>query len=518
MGIKRRVFHPLVNVTLDDLVPADHFYRQVERTLDLGFVRDLVRHLYAPNGRPSIDPVVFFKLQLVMFFEGLRSERQLEQVAADRLSVRWYLGYDLHERLPDHSSLTRIRDRYGVHIFRQFFEAIVERCRSEGLVWGKQLYADGTLVEADADRDNMLPRFAVEQHLHQLFALTDQPSADTTLFGAASAPEVGAPEPPMQVSSPRELATNLSPEQATRLAAQNQSAYDWYAHTGEPDRSIQRHGYQRTSDLWVSLTDRDAVLMRQHNQGVHLHYRDHYLVDGGKARIIVGVLVTAADVMDNLPFLDMFWRACFRWKLQPESATGDATYGTIAIIRALEDAGIRASMPLPDWTRSGKRFGQQEFAYDPETNTYRCPNGKTLRRVSSSAQAQAELYQADVNDCVACPLRANCTSSKEGRMLRRSIHEAYLERVRDYHQTDAYKKAYQKRKVWVEPLFGEAQQWHGLRRFRVRGLEKVNCAGTLIATGQNLKRLLAARGWGRRHFPGGAPGLVALLPHQVECV
>jgi transposase len=127
MGTKARIFQPMVNVSLEDLVPAGHFYRHVEHTLDLSFVRDLVRDRYSAFGRPSIDPVVFFKLQLVMFFEGIRSERQLEYIGSDRLSVRWYLGYDINEALPDHSSLTRIRDRYGITIFRRFFEAIVER-------------------------------------------------------------------------------------------------------------------------------------------------------------------------------------------------------------------------------------------------------------------------------------------------------------------------------------------------------------------------------------------------------
>ncbi len=150
MGTKARVFHPVIEVLLEDLVPADHFYRHVERRLDLTFVRDLLRDRYSAFGRPSIDPVVFFTLQLVMVFEGMRSQRHLERVGADRLSVRHSLGYDLHEPLPDHSSLTRIRERYGVTIFRQFFEAIVERCREAGLVWGQELYADGTLVEANA--------------------------------------------------------------------------------------------------------------------------------------------------------------------------------------------------------------------------------------------------------------------------------------------------------------------------------------------------------------------------------
>jgi transposase len=165
MGIKARTFAPVSTVCLADLVPVDHVYRHLERTLDLSFVRDLVAPYYAACGRPSIDPVVYFKLQLVLFFEGLRSERQLMRVVADRLSVRWDLGYDLGEALPDHSSLTKIRERYGLETFRRFFEAIVEQCRAAGLVWGKELYVDATQVDANAFMDSLTPRFAVEAHL-----------------------------------------------------------------------------------------------------------------------------------------------------------------------------------------------------------------------------------------------------------------------------------------------------------------------------------------------------------------
>ncbi len=278
MGIKTRVFHPMPEVSLEDLVPADHFYRHVERSLDLSFARDLVRHLYAPTGRTSIDPVVFFKLQLVMFFEGMRSERQLERVGADRLSVRWYLGYDLHAPLPDHSSMTGIRDRYGVHSFRQFFEAIVERCRDAGLIWGKELYADATLVAANADRDKMLPRFAVEAHLHQLFGAAYEPprsEASESQDAVAGTPAVSSSMTAPAPTGTLEFPTNLPPKQHADLATHNQERHDWYARNGEPNRSIKRAGYQRMSDLWVSLTDPDAVLMRQHNHGVHLRYRDH---------------------------------------------------------------------------------------------------------------------------------------------------------------------------------------------------------------------------------------------------
>ena len=97
MGIKEREFRPLPdNLSLEELVPKDNFYRCLEGRIDLSFLRGLVVDRYATVGRASIDPVFFFRLQLVMFFEGIRSERQLMEIASDRLSIRWYLGYDLH--------------------------------------------------------------------------------------------------------------------------------------------------------------------------------------------------------------------------------------------------------------------------------------------------------------------------------------------------------------------------------------------------------------------------------------
>jgi transposase len=167
---KSRDLDPPVLVSLEALVPANHLYRQLDAQLDLSFVRDWVKDCYADGGRPSVDPAVFFRLQLVMYLEGLRSERQLMRLAADRLSVRWFLGYGLDESLPHHSTLTRIRERYGLEIFRCFFDAIVEQCIEAGLVWGKELYFDATKVEANASLDSVQTRFAVDEHLRELFA------------------------------------------------------------------------------------------------------------------------------------------------------------------------------------------------------------------------------------------------------------------------------------------------------------------------------------------------------------
>jgi hypothetical protein len=172
-------------------------------------------------------------------------------------------------------------------------------------------------------------------------------------------------------------------------------------------------------------------------------------------------------------------------------------------------------VPLTDWDKRTSLFGREAFIYDAEADQYVCPNGEILQWERHDYINQTHHYRADAATCNACRLKAKCTTSKEGRSLRRSFYQEYLDRVAAYHQTDAYKKAYQKRKVWVEPLFGEGQQWHGLRRFRLRGLAKVNCEGVIMATGQNLKRLLSWRGWGRRHFPGAAHGVVLPLQEAV---
>ncbi len=511
MGSKERHFAALIRVSLEDLVPHDHFYRHLERTLDLSFVREFVQETYASKGRPSIDPIVFFKLQLVMFFEGIRSERQLMRHASDRLSVRWYIGYDLGEPLPDHSSLTRIRERYGLEVFRRFFDAIVEQCQQEKLVWGKELYIDSTQVNANADLDSLTPRFAVEAraaiqvHLAALFTEEDsQPDPQSAAAEEASAPtpEAAATEA-VTYTEPIVLPTALSEAEHEELASEHAARHDWIAEEGRQQREV--HGlYQRTSDFKVSTTDPDATPMRLKGGGTHLGYHTHYVVDGGKARIILQVLVTPSEVMDNQPMRDLIFRTRFRWKLRPRHMTGDTKYGTIENIKALEDAGIRAYVPLPDWEERYEVWSASHFRYEPQTDQYRCPQGQMLQRVGGVNPDGRQLYRAPASICNDCPVKGQCTTSNQGRRVYRHVGEEYLERVRTYQQTLAYQKALRKRQVWVEPLFAEAKDWHGLRRFRLRLLWRVNIEALQIAAGQNLKRLLKKRGWGRRPFPAEA--------------
>lgn len=506
MGLKKRVFVPVVAISLEDLVPQDHFYRHLQKVLDLSFVYDLVRESYAMAGRPSIDPVVFFKLQLIMFFEDIRSERLLIRLVADRLRVRWYLGYNLNDPLPDHSSLSRIRARYGLDVFRRFFEAILEQCQQAHLIWGKELYIDATKVDANASVDSLTTRFAVEareafqKHLQELF----QDEVEQRLC---------KPDLPLETApQPTPLPTSLPEAERETLRLEQEGRHDWYAKGGEQQREVRGlyRYYQRRADQRISTTDPDATPMRHAGGPVHLGYQTHYVVDGGKQRLILAALVTPAEVMENQPMLDLLWHVRFRWKLHPRQVTGDTRYGTLENIKAIEDAGMRAYIPLFNRENEhGIYYGSSRFIYDAAQDRYICPNGQSLRLTRMEYKAEKAEYQADAAACNACPLKAECTPSPSGRQVHRSFHANYLERVQGYYQTWAYQKALSKRKVWVEPLFGEAKEWHGMRRFRLRRLWRVNCEALVIATGQNLKRLLRKRGWGRRPFPAEA---VATIP------
>lgn len=167
----------------------------------------------------------------------------------------------------------------------------------------------------------------------------------------------------------------------------------------------------------------------------------------------------------------------------------------------MEQQHIRPYVPLPDFDQRTDFFGQQEFRYDAKLDVYFCPAGKELHVLPSGCTDQFIQYRGKPSVCNACPLKAQCTSNNHGRKLSRHIAEDAFERVRAFHQTDAYTKAMNKRKVLVEPLFAEAKDWHGMRRFRLRERWRVNCEALVTATGQNLKRLLKKRGWGRHPWP-----------------
>jgi hypothetical protein len=187
------------------------------------------------------------------------------------LSVRWYLGYDLHEPLPDHSSLTRIRKRYGLSAFRRFFERIVELCAEAGLVWGEELYFDATKVEANASLDSTRSRSLLEELENRLKEHLGEIFSEQSPF--------------IQDAHPSRITAVVGPtaEKRRALAQNNARHHRWIAQAGRQQREVVRWGYRRIADLRVSTTDPDASPMQAKNNGTsRLGYQTHYVVTEAK--------------------------------------------------------------------------------------------------------------------------------------------------------------------------------------------------------------------------------------------
>jgi transposase len=474
LGQKERIFKTHLHLSLDDLVPAHNFYRQLDAKIDLNFVRDLVKPFYTPCGRPSIDPVVFFKLQLIMLFEDIRSERQLMEQVNVNLAFRWYIGYDLDEAVPDHSSLTKIRERYGLPVFRRFFEEILQMCFDAGLVWGKELYFDGTRVEANAAVSSYVSNFeyALTNHLNVLF------------------PNAEPPTPPS-----REL----------------DFAETWIESYKRAPQERKRDSYVSLSNTKTSLTDADATLLRTDS---HLGYHTQYVVDGGKNRIILAALVTPANIQDNQPMLDLLRWLHFRWRLQPKIAVGDSKFGTTDNIVELFQEGVLPLTPRVDPTPRKNFYTQEMFRYDAEKDVYYCPQNQVLKKQGQYRENRSFIYQGKAKVCKACPVRQYCTTNKRARIVHRSFFQEELDRAATLRKTETYAKAMRKRQVWIEPMFAEGKQWHGLRRFRLRRLHRVNIEALLIASVQNIKRLLKPRFAWKNH-PDPVVSAALTLPKSI---
>lgn len=274
--------------------------------------------------------------------------------------------------------------------------------------------------------------------------------------------------------------------------------------------------YRRITDFRVRTTDPDATPLGKGHDGRRGDH-DHYVVDGGKARIILAAFVTPADVQDNQVMIELLDRVRFRYHLPVRRAVADSTYGTGENPRALEERGVQASIPVPEYDRTSPFVRPQDVTCDRVANVYRCPRDTVRALRATDHRKGIWVYQAPAAVCQACPRRARCTEGTTGRRLTRPFDEDYRERAREVQATAAYQKALRKRQVWVEPLFGEAKDGHGVRRFRVRSLGKVNCEGLLVAAGQNLKRWLTRTGWGRRHGPAGSLALAPCTSAPAVC-
>ena len=475
----RKRFEPKLfyQVSLEERVPEDHLLRRVAAAVDFGFVRRLTARLYSHTGQPGVDPVVLFKMALIGWLYGVTSERRLADECRLNLAWMWFLGYDLDERPPDHSALSKARSRFGVTTYQAFLAEIVRQCERAGLIRGDRLYLDSTLVEANASLDSLGSRALVAQLAgvdEHLAAVWDENPLVTPAADGEPAEAVAPVAVPAAPTEPAGL----------HLA-------------GDGDPPNGRPG--RANALVVSRTAPDAGLVSRDGVPLDLYHKVHVGVDGGAARIITAVDVTPGEVADE-DLLDRLLK-------EHEGATGravtevvaDAKYGPYANYGALEAAGIRASIP-PHLGRGKTRAIPGElFVYDPAGDRFLCPEGQVLRRQGTSCSARPGggiIYRAAPKVCGACPLRADCCGTAQARTITRPDDSGLYDRTRAYLRTAHAKRSIRLRKCWAETVIAEAKERHGLRRAQYRGRAKVRIQAFGVALAYNIKKLV--RWHGRR--------------------
>ena len=148
-----RLFHYGVN--LEKRVRSNNPLRAVKTAIDFGFVRKRVAGFYGKDGHESEDPIVILKLMLLLFMDNVSSERELMRIVGERLDYLWFLDFDLDEEIPNHSVLSKARKRWGTEVFEEVFIATVQQCVEAGLVEGKKIHMDGSLIDANASMDSI---------------------------------------------------------------------------------------------------------------------------------------------------------------------------------------------------------------------------------------------------------------------------------------------------------------------------------------------------------------------------
>lgn len=427
---------------VDELVRKDHLLRKVAKYVDFRFIREKTRHLYSETvGRPSIDPVVLFKMLFIGYLYGIRSERRLVQEIEDNLAYRWFLGFGFRDKVPDHSTISQNRRRRfnGTLIFQEVFDEIVRQAINKGLIDGKVIYTDSTHVKANANKRKFL---------------LDQVSANTKAY-AAVLDDAVEKDRKDHGRKPLPARKDIEPE---------------------------------TRQIKVSTTDPESGYMVREGKPEGFFYLNHRSVDA-KHNFVTDVHVTAANQTDAECYLERIDRQQAAYDFAIQAVGLDAGYLTTPICKGLEDRQILGVIGHRRFHPVKGLFPKWKYHYDQERDVYVCPNGKVLSYGTTDREGY-RVYNSRREDCRECPMRDECTHSKGMRkQITRHVWEAARERASEYRKTDFGKNLYARRKETIERSFADGKELHGLRYARMRGLSKVLEQCLLSATVQNMKKL-----------------------------
>ncbi len=465
---------------LSERIPENNFYRRLKGVLDLRFLYPLTKGYYGESGQKSIDPVVFFKLCLVGYLENIISDRKLIDHCSMRLDILYFIGYDIDEELPWHSTISRTRQLFPESIFEEVFTRVLGLCVEKGMVSGHTQAIDSAPVKANASMDTLelkVPEEDLDQHLRKVRAISSMDRETPHRKSKGDRSDKG------------QRGITADKKELDAIKGRNKK----WARDQDQRPGAGNKGSKYTSNkTHYSPTDPDARISVKPGKARKLNYLSQLTVDTAH-HVITDIRAYHADGKDNQQLQDIVSRVRGRlWKegLLWENCVADTGYSSGENYAFLEERGLKSFIP-PHGTYKG---GPDGFAYNEERDHYLCPKGKVIpfKKVflDSRTKTKKKSYRASSKICKGCPLRATCLGKANEKQFSvtyyRAEYERNIERVNG--KEGRYMKG--KRQSTVEPVFGTLTQFMGLRKINTIGLGQANKVMHLSAIAYNLKKYL----------------------------
>lgn len=441
--------------TIEDIVPKEHLVRKMDAAIDLKFIEDEVESLYSAFGKPSIPPLVLFKLLIINYMFGINSMRKTCEECEVNLAYRWYLGLSIDEKIPDYSTWSQnyIRRYRGTEIFKTIFNKILKQAKEYKMLNMKTVYGDGTHQKASANKNKYEDK-EVE---------IEAKNYDEELLKEINEERAKLNKKPFK---------NIE---------KVEKEYD--EKTGEEIE------VKKKKNIKSSTTDPDSGYYHKGEHEKCFAYTHQAFSDGNG--FVLACSTNPGNTHDSVAFDEVYEKLIEENKEEIENVCLDAGYNTPAICKKIDDTGKEALMPYsrPKGRKDKELFSKKEYEYNKELDCYVCPTGEILELKTVDKQGY-KIYKSDRKSCSTCPLKGKCTKNKNHqKIITRHIWQDQKDEVNQKRYKDIFKQEYPKRKETVERIFADCKEQHGLRFTRVRGLEKNTNQALLIFSCHNLKKM-----------------------------
>lgn len=463
-----------VSFQLSEHVPEDNLYRRLRGLLKLDFLYERTRAYYGDCGQKSLDPVVFFKICLVGYLENIISDRKLVDHCRMRLDIMFFLGYNIDEELPWHSTISRTRSLFSDEVFDEVFSEVFTLCVEAGLVSGHSQTIDSAPVKANASMESLelkVPEEDLDIHLRKVRYM--------------SSPDRKAKNDKATDDQKKLSATK---GEQNELVSRNKR---WKETQDQRPGAKNKNAKYTSNKTHYSPTDPDSRVSVKPGKARKLNYTSQMAVDISH-HVITDIGADYADRKDNQSLEDITIRLRKRLNengLIWRNVIADTGYSSGENYAFLEREGLVSYIP-PHGTYKG---GPEDLIYLEEENSWICQSGQllTFRGTRLNPKGIKENhYATSRRDCKDCPIAEECKGKNAERRIRVTYYREEYERAIKRIKSKRGRRMKGIRQSTVEPVFGTLTQFMGLRKINTRGISNANKVMLMAGTAYNLKKLL----------------------------